>query len=419
MPTIIRELFGPEPDEFAEQIKELWGVLRRCEQLRAGTDGSLQIAAKATYDRMAVNVVELEAQPGLRAEHHRTVSTPASAPRPTAHFIGRGDERDALARELGLSEGLFRALAWEFGHQDSKLGIAEYQEFLRSKASEYHKLNELLSSITEIDAKLHNQTAAARDALSRGDFDEVENILSAAEELQRDERTLQEVRKQVSIRLSRSENALLRGDLENSYNHCIVAADLFMPFDPLAASEVLLDFALALNVSARSDSYGADAWLHISVKTSKAALDRISVDEKPVQWAMAMRTLGGAFSKFSRSAKGEAIETYLLKAVECHKAALRVLKPDEDLRQWASQQFILGYELHALSLHKPREASMKLKTEAAAAFTAGLAVEHRQTVPSVLTNSSILGGGIVQGHLAALLEELKEMETESTGPDDV
>lgn len=80
MTAIIREIFGPDRDQFAEEIAELWATFRRCEDLKNGVRRSSKDTA-ATYR-------DLPSPPTEQSN---------SIPRPTLHFMGRDEEVAALA----------------------------------------------------------------------------------------------------------------------------------------------------------------------------------------------------------------------------------------------------------------------------------------------------------------------------------
>jgi len=149
-----------------------------------------------------------------------------------------------IRAEMDLAtDGLLEGLALRFGIDNPDAPRAELGKFLKEKAREWKNFKTRLASVTKLDARLSNQMAAAEDAIGRGNFDEAEDILSAAEEIQQQERTLAEVRKQSQIRVARADAALFKGDLGVALTHFDTAAGMFDPFDEVESAELRAIFA--------------------------------------------------------------------------------------------------------------------------------------------------------------------------------
>lgn len=305
--------------------------------------------------------------------------------------------------DLGLTEGLLRALAWEFGHEDSGASLAEYHQYLRDKASEYSALTTRLSALNDLDRRLENLTAATKAALGSGDFEEVDRLLSAAEDIQLQERTLQEVRRLAKLRASRGANALFRNDFDVALEHFLAAANYLTPFDPLKAARELTEFVTAVNVGNREEKGQREERFRVAVQASEIALRLSSRASAPQQWAQTRCQFGSTYAKYARGTNGEEAIGLLLAALAHQREALAALNPSEHPRDWAAHQFILGDALDSLGWHLSNDSWRTHMLEALTAFEAGLAIERSQS------RRSLLSSGIVQEHAARIAEDLAEI----------
>lgn len=132
---------------------------------------------------------------------------------------------------IGLPRQLLENLAQRFEYDNPDASDSELLNFLKGKASELSQLKKRLKELEGLSEALDNQIKSANAAVEVGDFDEADNILAAAEEIQQEERTLKEVSKQSEIRFTRADTALFRGDVDTACKHYIKAAEYFSGFD--------------------------------------------------------------------------------------------------------------------------------------------------------------------------------------------
>lgn len=146
-------------------------------------------------------------------------------------------EHDLVAEvnaAFGLTtEGLIEGLAFRFLVEHPDAARAELANFLSEKAKDWQKLEQRIAVIEELDKNLEAQTNAARAALSRGDFQLARQILTTAEDLQRqDQALLAGVLNVSEIRAAQADVALLEGDVEQAYEDFKVAVGYLAPFAP-------------------------------------------------------------------------------------------------------------------------------------------------------------------------------------------
>jgi len=102
---------------------------------------------------------------------------------------------------------------------------ADLRHLLTQKATEYRALKAEVDGIEDGLKRLSNLKAAAQDAIARIDLEEVEEILSRVQEVEKEEAA-----KTAELR---AENALLRGKVNQAYALYCDAADSFKIIHPL------------------------------------------------------------------------------------------------------------------------------------------------------------------------------------------
>lgn len=136
-----------------------------------------------------------------------------------------------LDRAYREARNLIEAIARQFENDDPGASLAKLDHFLRAKAAEWITLRNRIESIEADERKISGLKHKANQALSNGNFDDVDFFLSEAEELHQRDRTLVEVKKQALIRISRGNNALLSGRSDVALTIYKSAVDFFRPFD--------------------------------------------------------------------------------------------------------------------------------------------------------------------------------------------
>jgi transcriptional regulator with XRE-family HTH domain len=255
---------------------------------KRGQEGLTQkeLAIKAFDDESKVRrIVELE-NGTVKRPHVKTVDalvvyfgiTPDELDKCRRHGLFTSTERESI----GLSRELLENLAFHFEHDNPDAPDNELIAFLKSKAAETKRLKQRLAQIDGATDARNNQIAAANNAIDIGQFDEADEILAAAEEIQQEERTLKEVRVQSNIRFARGDAALLRGQSSIASAHYKKAAEYFMGFGPDKVAEILAvaagqiyelerrrlkpSFAEAINLASRaleltSPDSNANGWI--------------------------------------------------------------------------------------------------------------------------------------------------------------
>lgn len=114
----------------------------------------------------------------------------------------------------------------------------------------------------------------------------------------------------------------------------------------------------------------------VAVQTFRAALEQLSREDNPVEWALTQKHLGASLQAI---AERNDDEDSLHLAVDALKAALGIFRIDSHSLQWASTQNRLGQVLYKLDLKTGVSETLK---ESLAAFQAALKVYNRNEYPS-------------------------------------
>lgn len=144
-----------------------------------------------------------------------------------------------LDRAYREARNLIDAVAKQFEHAQPSATLAELDEFLRGKAKEWFELRTRLQEIDLADKNVAGLTTAAAEALSKGEFESVEQLLFEAEERFQKSETLHEVQKYADLRIARGDTYLLRGNTQRALALYVEAAEFFRPFDVEAMEDAL------------------------------------------------------------------------------------------------------------------------------------------------------------------------------------
>lgn len=225
------------------------------------------------------------------------------------------------AEELGLRRELLESLVQRFEHDNPDAPDHELTQFLKDKATEYRELKARLSALAEAETRIANQMAAAQGALDQGRFEEADEILSRAEDMQQSEHTLVQVRKQAEIREARGEAALLKGDADAAYAHFRAAAEFFAPFDPLEGAARRNEYLR--NLYEHGARYASSGLSH-AVDLATENLAAYPRETMPADWAMTQNNLGNALQSLGERAGGADGAERLAAAVTAFEGAMEV-----------------------------------------------------------------------------------------------
>ena len=217
----------------AKTFGEAFGALIK---EKRGQEGLTQreLAIKAFDDESKVRrIIELE-KGVVNRPHTRTVDPLIVYFNLTKQELEECRQRGLFSSKeqasIGLSRTLMENLAQRFEHDSPDAPDEELLDYLKGKAEELKQLKKRFSEIEGTTRALSNQIAAVNDAIDEGRFDEVDEILAGAEEIQQDERTLREIRTQSDIRFARADAALFRGQRTVALEHYLKGAAYFSGF---------------------------------------------------------------------------------------------------------------------------------------------------------------------------------------------
>ncbi len=172
--------------------------------------------------------------------------------------------------------------------------------------------------------------------------------------------------------------------------------------EEMTRDRVPLDWAttqnnLGLALSRLGERESGTARLEEAVLAYRSALEEFSRDRVPLQWAMTENNLGIALRRLGERESGTA---RLEEAVEAFRAALEEYSRDRAPLQWATTQNNLGNALQSLG---ERESGTARLEEAVAAYRAALEERTRDRVP--------LQWATTQMNLGNALQALGERES--------
>lgn len=270
------------------------------------------------------------------------------------------------------------------------LSDAELREALELRATDYRRFREQIEAIDERTRGL-GTLKAARDALARLDFAEVETLLSGGEDV--------ETEIAPETKVLRADNALLRGRAEEAFVLLSAAADSFS--DPeerawrrLAYQERLHDHG------ERYEGQG----LVLTARMLDATLETLWRSGDANAWAGVQTNRGQALETYGNRLGGAEGARMLGEAAEAYRAVLRIWDEATSPERWAMTQRSLGSVLlqrgelldgpEALALLEQaagaHRAAMRVWTKAKAPVT--WAVEQRNLGLAMCAQGKLLRG---------------------------
>lgn len=269
-----------------------------------------------------------------------------------------GEKLDAIAAQ---SRDTLEAIALRFGKfEPEHMPLEELRGFLIQKARDYRALTSQIEAIEERDARLGNLKVAAKDAIARADLEEVEALLSRVDEV--------ETEIAAETKLMRSENALLRGRVEEAYRHLSAAADSFSSVNLLEPVRRRLVYGERLREHGLRYGNGG---LRCAAEIFKDAINKIEKLQSPELWGLAKHWLGLVLEERGEREDIEKSIALFRSSIEAYKEALSVLD-DSNLLDRAGLQNNLAVALQEQARRTPGNAGAELLAQAVEAYQAAL-----------------------------------------------
>ncbi|SEH41556.1 hypothetical protein [Tardiphaga sp. OK245] len=244
-----------------------------------------------------------------------------------------------LDRAYREARNLIEAVSRQFDHANPQATLAELDEFLRAKAREWIDLRQRIEILGATDQSVAEIKLASAEALAEGNFEEADRLLFSAEEIQQQEKTLVEVRKQSMIRIARGDINLLRGDPESALSLYTSAAEFFRPFDENEMVEVLERLAERIyNVGLQS----LRPSFFVAVALLKTALQSNAIKGKTANEARINFRLSLVYRRAYEVEVSDTATEYLAKAIACSRSALNGAISESDIYRVASAKVALS-----------------------------------------------------------------------------
>ena len=247
----------------------------------------------------------------------------------------------------------------------------DLRQQLTFKAKEYRALKAEVDTINEDMKRLANLKAAAQDAIARVDLDEVEALLSMVQETE-----LEEAAKTAELR---SNNALLRGNVDQAFDLLESAANSFGAIGTTAKAErkILRYFAILRNHGLR---YGGQG-LPLSQALIERELTEDLKNDNAWLWAAGKNSLAVSLQEQGIRTTGADGADLLSQAVAAYRAALQVRTQADHPVNWAMTQNNLGNTLSDQGTRTSGADGADLLTESVTAYRAALQVRTQANHP--------------------------------------
>jgi tetratricopeptide (TPR) repeat protein len=303
-----------------------------------------------------------------------------------ARALAHDRKLDEILRKLSEDKSVpldsLRAILDSMGETAASYDAAEIEQKLVAMASEFRDLTNRLNRLSNADPIVSRLRGEASAALTRGLFEEVDQLLADAEA--RDLSGLEDIEALVrQKRLSAADSRAQRGAAAmlrinpDAYRqaaaHYGEASDIVSAADALKAREHLRSQAGAL--VRLGDEFGDNAALREAIVLLEAMQTAGDRGKSPLDWAATLVNLGNALAKLGER---EGDTTRLEEAVKTYRAALEERTRERAPLDWAQTQNNLGLALWRLG---ERQSQTTRLEEAVAAYHAALKERTREQVP--------------------------------------
>jgi len=247
----------------------------------------------------------------------------------------------------------------------------DLRHLLTQKATEYRALKAEVDGIEDGLKRLSNLKAAAQDAIARIDLEEVEEILSRVQEVEKEEAA-----KTAELR---AENALLRGKVDQAYALYCDAADSFRVINPLEpARRRILRYCEPL--WKHGLRYGGPG-LQRAEEIVQDLLEDSLKQADPTLWAAGQNAYAVMLQNQGIRTDGAKGADLLADAVTAYRAALEVRTRDDHPLQWATTQNNLAAALQDQGTRTDAAKGADLLADAVTAYGDALKVRTRGDHP--------------------------------------
>ncbi|MEM9676464.1 MAG: hypothetical protein AAF890_00275 [Pseudomonadota bacterium] len=303
--------------------------------------------------------------------------------------------RSILEGRLGvLPDPLLLSLAKQFGYSATASDQSALISFLEDKAEDYKKMQTRIAELAAEDARMANILSAVEGALEAGHFEEADSLLADAEDIQQENKTLLEVRKQANLRVERGRAALLNGKTDQAFEHFKQASAYFEPFDPNEASEQRL--TLGDDLFQHGLRYGSNS-MALSASLLRLNLHKWTKQGHPIQWAGTQNNLALALQEQGTRTGGAEGTDLLAQAVKAYRDALTILTEADQPVQGAMTQNNLALALQEQGRRTGGTEGTNLLAQAVQAYCDALTIRTKADHP--------VRWAMTQNNLAVALKE--------------
>jgi tetratricopeptide (TPR) repeat protein len=295
---------------------------------------------------------------------------------------------------------VLRSILASMGEKElDEAGPEKIEAILKAKADEYLQLNERLRHLGDSDPKVAEFKEKAAQTLQRGQFQEADDYLAQAEQL--DRQAIKQQKTTIRKRCASAANTLAeRADIARlqpnpaSYRQAAEffaqAADLVADSDAAQARSYQRQQASTLYDL--GNECGQNAVLEEAVALYWQILSSTRRETEPLDWAGTQNNLGIALSILGER-RGD--EAQLQEAVTAYREALKEYTRERAPLQWAMTQNNLGNVFRALGDLRGDEAQLR---ESVTAYREALKERTRKRAP--------LDWAMTQNNLGAVLQTL-------------
>ncbi len=239
----------------------------------------------------------------------------------------------ALPKDTGLPDGLLKRLALFFGSVAPDASELDLYHFLLDKAEAFRDMEARLDALAAAQGRIANLVGEAKGLIGDGRFEEADDLLADAEEMQLKDHVAEPAKQLALIRWERASSALLMNDLNQAMEQFTGAIQLLRGIDNTEAAVFAEQGASYLLEYSRR--YGGRA-LDDAIGLFDEALDLRKNDEDRFMWALVKETKSAALKEKVIQGQRTRAPGTMREAIDGYGEALEALDRDAHPHEWAS-----------------------------------------------------------------------------------
>jgi transcriptional regulator with XRE-family HTH domain len=253
--------------------------------------------------------------------------------------LGLSNEEVAACREpkpgSNLPDQLLEHLVARFGLHAPHATQEELLRFLNDAADLYRRISIDLSFLQTHSSDSIGTLKRALQSIDRGNFEVADEQLKVAEDRCRENAALPVIEELTQLRLTRSNSALLQGDIHSAIGHIASACSYLEPFDSIRSARLCIDECRVISNYLWHFDFEGFPHLEELLQDNLARCQRFALSP---EWGFTQDAIAVALSNQAERLEGEAAEMMARRAIEAFNQAIKIFPQSKEPFFWAQLQ---------------------------------------------------------------------------------